>query len=30
MPEGTDDIVLFSSPSKEAADNALRDEVGLG
>jgi hypothetical protein len=27
MPEGMDDVVLFSSPSKAAADNALRDEI---
>jgi hypothetical protein len=27
MPEGTDDIVLFSSSSKAAANNALRDEI---
>jgi hypothetical protein len=34
MPEGTDDVVEFSSPSKEAAENALqrlieRDYPGL-
>jgi hypothetical protein len=27
MPEGTDDVVLFSSPSKAAANSALRDEI---
>lgn len=24
MPEGTDDVVVYSSPSKAAADSALR------
>ena len=27
MPEGTDDVVVFSSPSKAAADNALREAI---
>ncbi len=27
MPEGTDDVVEFSSPSKAAAENALRGLV---
>jgi len=27
MPEGTDDVVVFSSPSKAAADNALRAAI---
>ncbi len=27
MPEGTDDVVVFSSPSKAAADSALRVEI---
>jgi hypothetical protein len=27
MPGGTDDIVLYSSPSKPAAENALRGQV---
>jgi hypothetical protein len=27
MPEGTDDVVEFSSPSKAAAESALRDLI---
>jgi hypothetical protein len=27
MPEGTDDVVVFSSPSKAAADGALRETI---
>jgi hypothetical protein len=27
MPEGTDDVVLYSSPSKQAAENALHEEI---
>jgi hypothetical protein len=27
MPEGTDDVVLYSSPSKAAAENALREAI---
>ena len=27
MPEGTDDVVVFSSPSKSAAENALRQAI---
>jgi len=27
MPEGEDDLVVFSSPSKAAADNALRQAI---
>lgn len=27
MPEGTDDEVLFSSPSKQAAEDALRGMI---
>jgi len=27
MPEGTDDVVVFSSPSKAAADGALRESI---
>jgi hypothetical protein len=27
MPEGTEDVVEFSSPSKAAASNALRDLI---
>ncbi len=27
MPEGTDDVVLYSSPSKPAAENALREQI---
>ncbi len=28
MPEGTDDLVEFSSPSKAAAESALRELIG--
>ncbi len=27
MPEGTDDVVVSASPSKAAADNALREAI---
>ena len=27
MPEGTDDVVVFSSPSKATADSALRGAI---
>lgn len=27
MPEGTDDVVMYSNPSKAAAESALRDLI---